>query len=338
MTLSTLPKPVYRNIAARNIKALSPTWIKLAEDGCTIESSGGDCQDCFSTPPRPGDSATELCDALHGLLPFHDSFDLPQIQLKENLHVDIYAVYEKKTAWLIFSDVTDATLQTLRYQQTANDLILLREKQGRVLDRYLGQEVAERVSSGLLQFDTAGERKTIATLFVDIREFTAFNESHDAQVVMHTLNIYMECMLQPILNSSGIIDKITGDGAMAVFGVLPSPTHCSQLAFQAALEIMKRVNELNHQLSLNDLERLEIGIGIGTGDAVLGIIGAHNRRAFTVLGKHVNLASRLEAKAGPGEILMDEMTCKTLNFTDTFSSTDYELKGIGKVKVYSHKP
>ncbi len=275
---------------------------------------------------------------LDGLLPFHDSFDLPQIQLKEEIYTDIHAFYEEGAAWLIFCDVTETTLQTQKYQQAANELILLREKQARILDRYLGQEVAERAANGLLQFDSAGERKTISTLFVDIRGFTAFNEHQDAQLVMHTLNDYMKCMLQPVLDNSGLIDKITGDGAMAVFGVLPSRSHYSQLAFQAAKEMMSGVEKLNLQRGQEGREQLKIGIGIATGEAVLGILGARERRSFTVIGKHVNLAARLESKARPGEILMDEITCKSLGSPDVFASTDYELKGIGKVKVYLYEP
>jgi hypothetical protein len=91
--LPDLPEPVYRDIATCKIRALSPAWIKLGEDGCSVESSGGSWQRYFDTAPVSGMPVTELCHVLDGLLPFHDSFDLPQIQLKEEIYTDIHAFY-----------------------------------------------------------------------------------------------------------------------------------------------------------------------------------------------------------------------------------------------------
>ena len=262
---------------------------------------------------------------------------MPQIQLVNDCYTDISTIHEHGREWLLFCDVTENTLQIQRYQQTSNEFVLLKAKLDQTLARYVGQEVVERATSGALQFDVDGERKRISTLFVDIRGFTPFNETHDAQVVMQTLNAYMDCMLTPILEKNGMVDKIIGDGVMAVFGVLESEKNSAQNAFSAATNILQRTVQLNQQRKLLNLEQLGIGIGIATGDAVLGILGSHDRRAFTAIGRHVNLAARLESNAQVGEILIDEESHHELGQSATFSSITLTLKGIGETDVFSHK-
>ncbi|MDQ7001288.1 MAG: adenylate/guanylate cyclase domain-containing protein, partial [Ghiorsea sp.] len=192
-----------------------------------------------------------------------------------------------------------------------------------------------RIAQGEMQLNAAGERKTITTLFVDIRAFTPFNERYDAQVVMQTLNDYMNGMLPPILQHHGMVDKIMGDGVMAVFGVLPSENDSCLDAFHAAKQMIQAIATLNQQRMRNGLEQLGIGVGIASGEAVLGILGSHERRAFTAIGRHVNLAARLESNARVGEILIDKTVYQALAQPHAFTATTLTLKGIGQTLVFS---
>ncbi|MDX8388342.1 MAG: adenylate/guanylate cyclase domain-containing protein [Ghiorsea sp.] len=333
---SSIPDVIAEHITNHSIKKLEPAWIQVEPNTETIKTLGGAWFQYFETQPIVGSPVSSLCEMLMGMLPTIEHFELPQIQLSEDKYTNISILHDVKGDWILFCDVTQNTLQLQQYQQTSNELTLIKGQLKRTLDRYVGQEVYERVSKGSLQFDTAGERKNITTLFVDIRGFTPFNETHDAQVVIHTLNDYMSCMLKPILEEFGMVDKIMGDGVMAVFGVLPSSNNSAHDARSAANKILQRTLLLNQHRKSQQLEQLGIGIGFATGDAVLGLLGSHERRTFTAIGRHVNLAARLESNARIGEILIDTESFNQLEKPDSFTPATLSLKGIGKTDVYTH--
>ncbi|MDQ6976896.1 MAG: adenylate/guanylate cyclase domain-containing protein, partial [Ghiorsea sp.] len=122
---------------------------------------------------------------------------------------------------------------------------------------------------------------------------------------------------------------------MAAFGVLPSQHHSSLDALQTAKQMIQAVHQLNQQRLNQGLEQLGIGVGIASGEAVLGVLGSHERRTFTAIGRHVNLAARLESNARVGEILIDEATHQTLAKPISFTPVTLTLKGIGQTDIFS---
>lgn len=332
--MNKLPGVLYQHIASHHIKQLEPAWLKVRSSSEEILAVGGAWQHYLPRLPVASDRVSDVCEPLLGMLPCTENFELPHMQLSEDHYTDIAAIKDETCDWLLFCDVTEHVKQLQQYQQASNDLVLLKGELNRTLDRYVGHHVAERVAQGKMQLNLAGERRRISTLFVDIRGFTPFNESHDAQLVMQTLNNYMDGMLAPILSKDGMVDKIIGDGVMAIFGVLDSKYSGVESAFSAAQSMIKNIYALNEKRQEQGLEQLGIGVGIATGDAVLGMLGSHDRRCFTAIGKHVNVAARLESKAGTGEILVDSETYHNLNTCDGFSLRRLSLKGIGEVDTY----
>jgi len=313
---------------------LQPAWLELERNGSHIIAVGGAWEHYFSSFPHVGKEASDTCDVLLGMLPMDDAFDLPQVELKAGKYTDILALRDGNADWILFCDVTHKTKLIQSYQQVSNDLILKQDQLQRTLNRYVGSEVVRRDIEGDLSINAKGERRVISTLFTDIRGFTPFNERHDAQVVIETLNDYMVCMLDPILNQAGMIDKITGDGAMAVFGVLDSNKTCTDDAFSAAKNILKSVHELNQRRQQQGLEELGVGIGIATGEAVLGMLGTHHRRCFTAIGPHVNRAARLESNAPMSQILLDEESYQAIHQPNDCLPMVVGLKGIGEIQAY----
>jgi len=334
--MSELPKQLYQHIAAHHIKQLEPAWLQIKSDSEVIMSVDGAWQHYFERQPVAGEQASVVCEALSGILPFDEDFELPHMQLAEGLYTDISALKGDGCDWLLFCDVSEKVAQLQQYQQASNELVLLQGELNRTLERYVGNHVAKRVAEGRLQVHLDGERRNISTLFVDIRNFTVFNEKYDAQCVMQTVNDYMDGMLSPVLSRDGMVDKITGDGLMAVFGVLDSEFSSIQSAFSAAQMMMEHIFALNTKRQHQGLEQLGIGVGIATGEAVLGMIGSHDRRCFTAIGRHVNLAARLESQALAGNILVDAATHQALQEQYDFTSLKLSLKGIGEEHVYAY--
>ncbi len=335
---AVMPQSVRDKLTAYHLDALSPAWIELEAGTERIKSLGGSWHTYFPEMPSTGDAISDWCVVLQGMLPLQEDFELPHMQILDGQYTDILAFHHDNADWLILLDVTEHVLQLQQYQQAANELHLLKDQLHHTLGRYVGEEVAKRALQGKLTFNAEGERRVITTLFVDIRGFTTYNEKVDAQEVMNTLNAYMNCMLEPILANHGLVDKIMGDGVMAVFGLVESDKNSVENAYLAGLGIQKCVRSLNKKRGSAHQEVLGVGVGIATGDAVLGILGSHERRAFTAIGKHVNLAARLESNARVGEILLDEATLTALENTPDYQLITLDLKGIGKSHAYSITP
>jgi adenylate cyclase len=159
-----------------------------------------------------------------------------------------------------------------------------------------------------------GERKTVAILFSDIRNFTAISEKLDPEEVVDFLNMYMTRMVECIDRTGGIVDKFIGDAIMAIWGVPVSKGNDTENAIDAALMMRKSLIEFNRDRGDPKNPIIRIGCGINTGPVLAGQIGSENRMEYTVIGDTVNLASRIEDLNKPfgTDILISEDTYKSV--------------------------
>ena len=140
----------------------------------------------------------------------------------------------------------------------------------------------------------AGQERTIAVLFADLRTFTGIAEQKLPYDLVFLLNNYFETVGACITNAGGMVDKFIGDGVMALFGVESGPEEGSRQALVAAKEMVARVNRLSESLSDELAQPLKIGIGIHCGPAVVGRMGYGTTVHVTAIGDTVNVASRLQ--------------------------------------------
>jgi adenylate cyclase len=143
----------------------------------------------------------------------------------------------------------------------------------------------------------AGERKVITVLFADIRGFTRFSEQRAPEEAVAVLNRYLSLQADLVKRFRGDVDKFMGDAVFAHF----TGQDMALDAIRCALEIQRAVEaDARH----SDASGLSVGVGIATGDVLVGSIGSDDRLDYTAIGPAVNLASRLCASAEPGQILL----------------------------------
>lgn len=174
-----------------------------------------------------------------------------------------------------------------------------------------------------------GQEKKLAILFSDIRGFTTFSEKQLPYDVVHVLNRYFYDVGQAIANNGGYIDNYMGDGVMVLFGV-DDPDNAALRAVKAGLEMLKCVEDLNPYMRQVYNNPLAIGIGIHYGEAVVGLIGATNKKKETAIGDAVNLASRIESatKQVGASLLISEDTYNEVKDFVAIGKTDtVSLKG-----------
>ncbi len=174
--------------------------------------------------------------------------------------------------------------------------------------RYVSHQVAEEIFKNPEKYvDTLrGARRKVTILFADIRGFTPLAERLPAEEVVALLNEVLTSMTNIIFRWEGTLDKFIGDCIMAVFGSPVMHRDDTNRAIHAAVDIQKRIEQLNEIRTRAGKIPIHIGIGINTGEAVVGNIGSKDRLDYTVIGDSVNLASRLEEVAKGGEIIVSE--------------------------------
>lgn len=176
------------------------------------------------------------------------------------------------------------------------------------LSRYVGKNLVEkliRLKDGVF---LENERKEVTVLFADIRSFTSLAEKMRVEDVISMLNQFFGIMVDIVFRNNGVLDKLVGDQLMAVFGLISSDNSCSHSAVKAAIEMQNAVEELMKVRAEEGKVTFEIGIGVNTGNAIVGNVGAENRMDYTVIGDSVNIAARLEGMARGGEIVVGEQT------------------------------
>lgn len=174
--------------------------------------------------------------------------------------------------------------------------------------RYVSPVVVEEILRSHQAQQLGGARRQVTILFADIRGFTALAEKAAPEEVIEWLNQYLDLCTRAVFQQQGTLDKFIGDGVMAIFGApMPQEDHALR-AVRAAMQMQQEGVRLAEQLDARFGYTISFGIGIHTGDAIIGNIGAKNRLDYTAVGDTVNLAARLEAHAAPGQVLISQAT------------------------------
>lgn len=209
------------------------------------------------------------------------------------------------------------------------------EKVRGLLNKVVSKQVAEKILKEGVQL--GGELRTLTVLFCDIRNFTSITEKMDPQEVIIMLNECLTLLSGIIDDFEGVIDKYEGDKIMTLFGA-PITTNDHQLqAVLCAIEMQNALALWNQTREQNGFCKLEVGIGIHTGEAVAGNVGAENHLSYTVLGHIVNLSSRLCDFARARETLITQETLEPIKeFIEYKENPPQKFKGISeRVVTYS---
>jgi sigma-B regulation protein RsbU (phosphoserine phosphatase) len=197
--------------------------------------------------------------------------------------------------------------------------------------RYLSEEVVSEILKSPGGVDLQGELREITILVSDLRGFTRLSERLPPQAVLEIINRYLERMTDIIIRHEGTIDEFTGDGILVFFGAPRMlPDHAGR-AVACALEMQEALTALNKEYDDLGLPQLQMGIGINTGELIVGNIGCEKRKKYGALGNPINVAFRVESHTNGGEILLTSSVYRCIDKVLRVCSTrEVHLKGIDK--------
>ena len=207
-----------------------------------------------------------------------------------------------------------------------------------VLGKYISKDITNKILKNKAGAELGGKRSEITVMFADIRGFTSLSESHKAEEVSQLLNEYFT-ELEPIITKyNGVINKFIGDAVLVVFGDPTQDKLHAKNAVKCAYELRKKVKQIKQRWLEEGKPKIDIGIGINTGEAFIGNVGTKNRFEYTVIGDTVNIASRIEDynKIYKTHILISENTYNKISqIVDVIKIREVSIKGKSKkINIY----
>ncbi|MCR5301874.1 MAG: PAS domain S-box protein [Lachnospiraceae bacterium] len=179
--------------------------------------------------------------------------------------------------------------------------------------RFLSDDIVKQLLDTPDGLKLGGKKQTLTIMMSDLRGFTAMSERMDATDLISMLNHYLGEMTEVIQARKGTIIEFIGDGILAIFGAPEeTPDHATN-AVAAALEMQDRMESINKWNSERGYPVLEMGIGLNTGEVIVGNIGSEKRTKYGVVGSQVNLCGRIESYTVGGQILISQSTCDLVN-------------------------
>ena len=208
-----------------------------------------------------------------------------------------------------------------------------KEKIKQAMGKYISQDVMKNVVKNIDELGLGGKRAIVTVLFSDIRGFTSLSEKMTAEEVSKILNEYFSQMEPIITKYNGVINKFIGDAVMAIFGEPIQDINHPQNAVKCAYEMLKKVEYLREKWLSEGKPKIEIGVGINTGEAFIGNIGTETRMEYTVIGDTVNLASRIEGynKVYKTNLLVSSSTYNYISdIADVIKIKEVQIRGKSK--------
>jgi len=196
-----------------------------------------------------------------------------------------------------------------QFSREFNTMIIhLREKLQ--MQKFISKLTVQMIRNGsIAELPPEGEKREVAIVFTDVRNFTLLTERLGAEEIVKLINIYHDLQADIIDQHNGFVDKFNGDQVMSLF----IGKTLADDAVQAAVEIQKSIKLLNKKRAADGKVTLTVGCGVNIGEAILGKMGAKSRLDYTVIGDVVNVAARLCSIAKPGQILASELIAARIN-------------------------
>jgi len=231
---------------------------------------------------------------------------VPRMSIGPSLVVTtLFIVFYFIISYLLFDSFSIITalatpiIQTaLTYSMLVTYRVVNEQKEKKHIRQTFSKFVSKSVVDELLKdpskIKLGGDKKILTVLFSDIRGFTSISERLTPEELVEHLNIYLQSMTDIILKYFGTLDKYIGDAVMAFWGAPVEMDDHALKACKASIEMMEALKVMNHKWELENKPTLEIGIGVNTGDMIVGNMGSAARMDYTLMGDNVNLGSRLE--------------------------------------------
>ncbi|MCZ6681422.1 MAG: triple tyrosine motif-containing protein, partial [Candidatus Poribacteria bacterium] len=213
-----------------------------------------------------------------------------------------------------------------------------------VFGRYLTDEVVANLLQSPENLQVGGQMREVTILVSDLRGFSTLSEGLPPEKVVTLLNTYLGAMTDVILRYEGTIDEFLGDGILVIFGAPIFKADHAKRAVECAVEMQLAMEEVNEQNRRVGLPEIAMGIGINTGEVVVGNIGSEKRAKYGIVGNDVNLAYRIESYTVGGQILISDETQRAVKSGVKITNqmkvepkgvtepiTIYEVGGIGGV-------
>jgi len=233
------------------------------------------------------------------------------------------------TRWHIWFDVVAPSLSLGGgYFFAAVEEFVREQRQSRRLSRFFSPGVLKEIVRARSDLGLGSARRTLTILFADIRGFTAISERLAPEQVAELLGEYLTELTEVVFEHGGTVDKYVGDCIVALYNVpLEQPDHAAQ-AVRTAIEFQERTRVISERWRARTGVEITNGVGIHTGEAVVGTLGSRQRLEYTAIGDTVNLASRLEGitKRFGTPIIVSESTCELLN-------GEFSTRPLGEVPV-----
>jgi len=236
--------------------------------------------------------------------------------------------------WPLISEfVVASTTFYLNYKEQYK----LRQQIKKQFEHYLDPRQVKRLQDNPELLKLGGEKKYCTFLFTDVRGFTALSESVTPEEVTYIMNKALTAQQSAVAEYGGMVDKYIGDAMMAIFGAPLDLEGHENKAIECAKQIEINMEELNVEFAAKGLPPIKIGIGINSGEAIIGNMGSEQRFDYTAIGDAVNIAARLESgtKAAGVDVLIGFSTRKGSNIK-LKPLSPIEAKGKAeKLKVYT---
>ena len=219
----------------------------------------------------------------------------------QNIWIDLAAPFS-----IIFLTCLSGTLNNFFAEQREKKFIRS------TFQRYVAPEIVRKLLSEKDAGNLGGSRRKVTILFADIRGFTPLSENLPPEEVVNLLNESLTVITAAVFKYQGTLDKFIGDCVMAIFGAPLAQENQELMAIKSALEIKKEITGVSEKWSAKLGVNVEIGIGINTGEAVIGNIGSAERMDYTAIGDAVNLAQRLQLLSTASQIIVSENTFRAV--------------------------
>jgi adenylate cyclase len=177
-----------------------------------------------------------------------------------------------------------------------------------IFGRYVSDEVVDTLLERPDNLDMGGETRKVTILMTDLRGFTPLGERLPPDQVVKLINIYLSTMTDVIMQYQGTIDEFIGDAILAVFGAPVSREDDADRALACAVAMQQAMEQVNEENARQGLPTIAMGIGLNTGEVVVGNIGSEKRAKYSIVGRHVNIAARVESYTVGGQIYASEYT------------------------------